>query len=78
MDELVKEFYSNARYNKVELKCWVKGKDFSINPNFIAKVLHITRLEMLTSPLMMIELLRFKTFCKFLDLITKSPVKAHL
>ena len=25
VDELVKEFYSNARYTGVELKCWVRG-----------------------------------------------------
>ena len=43
IDELVKEFYSNARYIGVELKCWVRGKEFTINPNYIAKVLHITR-----------------------------------
>ena len=44
IDELVKEFYSNARYTRVELKCWVQGKEFSINPDCIAKVLCITRL----------------------------------
>ena len=43
IDELVKEFYSNARYTKVELKCWVQGKEFSINPDYIAKVLQINR-----------------------------------
>ena len=43
IDELVKEFYSNARYTGVELKCWVRGKEFTINPDYIAKVLHITR-----------------------------------
>ena len=43
IDELVKEFYSNARYIGVELKCWVRGKEFTINPNYIAKVLRITR-----------------------------------
>ena len=32
VDELVKEFYSNARYTIVELKWWVRGTDFSINP----------------------------------------------
>ena len=42
IDELVKEFYSNARYTGVELKCWVHEKEFSINPDYIAKVLHIT------------------------------------
>ena len=26
VDELVKKFYSNARYTRVELKCWVRGK----------------------------------------------------
>ena len=45
MEELVKEFFSNARYIRVELKCWIRGKEFSINPNYIAKVLHITRPE---------------------------------
>ena len=44
IDELLKEFYSNARYIDVELKCWVWGKEFTINPNYITKVLHITRL----------------------------------
>ena len=46
--------------------------------NYIAKVLHITRPKDVASPLMMIEVLRFKTFCKFLGLIMKSPIKAHL
>ena len=45
MEKLVKEFFSNARYIGVELKCWVRGKELSINPNYIAKVLHITRPE---------------------------------
>ena len=43
IDEFVKEFYSNARYTGVKLKCWVHGKEFSINPDYIAKVLCITR-----------------------------------
>ena len=43
IEELVKEFYSNARYTGVELKCWVRGTEFSINSDYIAKVLHITR-----------------------------------
>ena len=45
INELVKEFYSNARYTGVKLKCWVQGKDFSINLDYIAKVLGITRPE---------------------------------
>ena len=43
IDELVKEFYSNARFTGVELKCWVRGKEFIITPDYIAKVLRITR-----------------------------------
>ena len=43
IDELVKEFYSNARYTGVELKCWVQWNEFSINPDYIAKVLQINR-----------------------------------
>ena len=42
VDELVKEFYSNARYTGVELQCWIRGKEFTINPDYIAKLLHIT------------------------------------
>ena len=45
IEELVKEFYSNARFIGVELKCWVRGTKFSINADYIAKVLHITRPE---------------------------------
>ena len=45
MEELVREFFSNARYIGVELKCWVRGKEFSINSNYITKVLCITRPE---------------------------------
>ena len=45
IDELVKEFYSNAQYTGVKLKCWVQGKEFTINPDYIAKVLCITGLE---------------------------------
>ena len=44
IDELVKEFYSNTRFTRVELKCWVQGKEFIITPNYIADVLRITRL----------------------------------
>ena len=43
IDELVKEFYSNARYTGVKLKCWVWGKEFSINPDYNVKVLWINR-----------------------------------
>ena len=43
IDELVKEFYANAKFTRVELKCWVRGKEFIITPNYIAKVLWITR-----------------------------------
>ena len=44
IDELVKEFYSSARYTGVLLKCWVREKEFSINLDYIAKVLRIIRL----------------------------------
>ena len=40
---MVKEFYSNARYTGVELKCSVRGIKFSVNLEYIAKVLRITR-----------------------------------
>ena len=43
IDELVWEFYFNARYTRVEFKCWVRGIEFYINPEYIAKVLRITK-----------------------------------
>ena len=43
IEELVKEFFSNARYTGVELKCWVRGIEFSMNADYIAQVLRITR-----------------------------------
>ena len=43
MDELVKECYSNKSDLGVELICRVRGKEFIINPNSIAEILHITR-----------------------------------
>ena len=43
MDELVKECYFNISDLGVELICWVRGKEFIINPNSIADILHITR-----------------------------------
>ena len=43
MDEIVKECYFNISDLGVELICWVKGKEFIINSNSIAEILHITR-----------------------------------
>ena len=43
MDELVKECYSNKSDLGVELICRVRGKEFIINPNSIAKILLITK-----------------------------------
>ena len=51
IDGLIKEFYSNARFTVVELRCWVRGKEFIITPDYIAKILRITRPKnMDTSP----------------------------
>ena len=51
IEELVKEFYSNSWFIRVELKYWVCGKDFVITPNYLAKILHINHSEnMDTSP----------------------------
>ena len=41
-NELIKEFYANARFTGVELQCWVRGKEFIITPDYIAQLLHIT------------------------------------
>ena len=41
IDELVKEFYSNARFTGVQLWCWVRGKEFIITPDYLAKIRRI-------------------------------------
>ena len=45
IDELVKEFYLNASFTGVELKCWVRGKDFIIFPGYLTKILRINHQE---------------------------------
>ena len=44
IEELIKEFYSNAWFTGIELKCWVWGKDFIVTPDYLAKILQINRL----------------------------------
>ena len=46
---LVKEFYANAIVEGEELKCWVRGKTFSVTPAYLAEILHINR-PMLKKP----------------------------
>ena len=78
MDELVKECYSNISDLGVELICWVRGKEFIINLNSIAEILHITRPQNGNLTPYNDKLQRFTTFYKFLDLTMKFLVKAHL
>ena len=42
-ENLVKEFYANAIVEGEEIKCWVKGKWFSVIPVYLANILHINR-----------------------------------
>ena len=46
---LVKEFNANAIVEGEELKCWVRGKTFSMTPIYLAEILHINR-PMLRNP----------------------------
>ena len=43
-EEMVREFYANAIYDGDELKCWVRGKDFTVTPSYLAIILNINRL----------------------------------
>ena len=43
-ENMVKEFYSNAISERDELKCWVRGRNFSMIPVYLAEILHINRL----------------------------------
>ena len=42
-ENMVKEFYANAIVNREEIKCWVKGKSFSVTPMYLAEILHINQ-----------------------------------
>ena len=47
---MVREFYANAIVDGDELKCWVKGKSFSVSPVYLANILHINRPLLATTP----------------------------
>ena len=42
-ENLVKEFYANAIVEGEEIKCWVRGKRFSVSPAYLAEILNINR-----------------------------------
>ena len=52
---MVKEFYANAISKGEELKCWVRGKSFSVTPVYLAEILRINR-PIFTNPLVYDEL----------------------
>ena len=47
---MVKEFYANAIVEGDELKCWVRGKSFSVSPVYLANILHINQPMLATTP----------------------------
>ena len=42
-ENMVKEFYANAVVEGEMIKCWVRGKGFSITPVYLSEILHINR-----------------------------------
>ena len=40
---MVKEFYANAIVEGEVIKCWVRGKWFSVTPIYLSEILHINR-----------------------------------
>ena len=42
-ENLVKEFYANAIVEGEEIKCWVRGKRFSVTLVYLVKILHINQ-----------------------------------
>ena len=42
-ENMVNKFYANAIVEGEELKCWVRGKSFSVTPVYLAEILHINR-----------------------------------
>ena len=50
-ENLVKEFNTNAIVEGDELKCWVRGKSFSVKPVYLAEILHINQPIFTTPPI---------------------------
>ena len=48
-ENMVKEFYDNAILEGEELRCWVRGKSFSMTPIYLVEILRISR-PIFTSP----------------------------
>ena len=48
-ENMVKEFYANAILEGEELRCWVRGKSFSMTPIYLVEILRISR-PIFTSP----------------------------
>ena len=48
-ENMVNKFYANAIVEGEELKCWVRGKSFSITPVYLVEILHINQ-PMFTKP----------------------------
>ncbi|KAL0014001.1 hypothetical protein SO802_001070 [Lithocarpus litseifolius] len=42
-ENLVKEFYANVIIEGEELKCWVRGKSFSVTSTYLSEILHINQ-----------------------------------
>ena len=49
-EELMKEFYANTFFDGDELRCWVRGKDFTIMPSYLAIILNINWLVFIKPP----------------------------
>ena len=48
---MVKEFYANDILDGDELKCWARGKDFTITPSYLDIILNINRPVFLKPPI---------------------------
>ena len=46
----MKEFYANAPFDGEELRGWVRGKDFTIMPSYLALILNINWLMFAKPP----------------------------
>ena len=44
MKSLWKNFMQNALFDEDKLRCWVRGKDFTVMPSYLAIILNINRL----------------------------------
>ena len=78
IEELVKEFYSNAKFTGAKLKCWYEEQNFPSMQTTILRYFASPDQKMWIEPHMMTEYFKHKTSFKFVGMNMKWEAQDHL